>query len=426
MLLLRTALVSLLCLTPSLLSAQQYTPARITFANPGPYTQADLAATSGLLLGHAFDKQGLQAAAQKLMATGLFDDVQVVLDGPIKSITVKFTLKPYPKEQLLDIDFENLVWWQPGELMTELHKQIPLLATTNPTLSESGDEQDAVETALQSLLAAKGITARVSHRILEPSLVQPRRTVAYTLEAPPVILHSFVFTGVSASQAPAVKKLLPLLIGHPYVEGATPGSAITSVLNMYQDAGFLQVAFTDVHRALSVTPAGVAVDLSGNLQEGEIFHLAKLNWAGSPIFSSADFAKGAKLHPGDIASRRLLLQTLSSLDGAYRSKGYIDLTIDTAPALDTAAHTVSYTVTVSPGEQYRLHTITTANLDPAQTAEFNGAWKLNPGDVYNADYVATFLASHNLPTLAGISATATVTSDPTSHLVDLTITFPKR
>src|SRR5216683_5400060 len=91
---------ALACLTSSSALAQ-YTVKTIVFKDGAPYADADLQSTCGLKPGTPFTAADLQAAAQRLIDTGAFDDVQVALDGPFKTITVTFTLKPVDSAHLL-------------------------------------------------------------------------------------------------------------------------------------------------------------------------------------------------------------------------------------------------------------------------------------------------------------------------------------
>ena len=132
----------------------------------------------------------------------------------------------------------------------------------------------------------------------------------------------------------------------------------------------------------------------------------------------------AKLHPGDIASDKLLLETLAPIDAAYRHQGYMDVVVDPGAKLDSTAHTVSYTVSVTPGEQYRLRSVTPLNLSPEARKDFDAGWRMNPGDLYDPQYVASFLKNNTaLRSLAGYAASFQATADPQTHQVDLTIKF---
>ena len=47
----------------------------------------------------------------------------------------------------------------------------------------------------------------------------------------------------------------------------------------------------------------------------------------------------------------------------------MDVIVDSSPKLDRTAHTVAYTVTVTPGEQYRVHEVKAEGLDDAAKAD---------------------------------------------------------
>ncbi len=65
-------------------------------------------------------------------------------------------------------------------------------------------------------------------------------------------------------------------------------------------------------------------------------------------------------------------------------------------------------------------------LTPEQRKEFDSAWKLHPGDVYNAGYVKSFLLNNTaLQTLGKLSARYNVSQEPESGLLDLSITFSR-
>jgi hypothetical protein len=98
--------------------------------------------------------------------------------------------------------------------------------------------------------------------------------------------------------------------------------------------------------------------------------------------------------------------------------------VDALPKLDTAAHQVAYTVTLVPGEQYRVGTLTIVDLPPQQRQEFDAVWKLQPGTLYDPIYSANFLKNNSAPqSLAEYSASFTAEADPDTHLVNFTMTF---
>lgn len=412
--------IAFFCLTASSALAQ-YTAKQIAFKNSAPYAAADLEATCGLKSGVSFTAADLQAAAQRLIDTGDFDDVQVALNGPFKAIAVTFTLKPYDASQLLQAGFENFVWWQPQELATALQAKVPLF---HGALPEAGNLQDAITTALQQMLTEKNITATISHTILEPSVRHPNRIVEYKIDKPSIRLSDLKLTGISAAFQPSVDRVTSSLIGKPYSEGLAEHNIVDEILSPYQDLGYLDTTLTQLNYMPSTADNHVNVAVSATVHEGSPYRVSELDWAGSDIMSSAAFNAASKLHAEDIASRKALNDSLKNLAAAYRSKGYMDAAVAAPPTLDTVSHHVAYTVSVIPGQQYHLRSINALNLSPAQRKDFDSAWELRPGDLYDAEYVSNFLTKNTaLQSLAGYSATYKAIADPQSHLVDLTLTI---
>ncbi len=79
-----------------------------------------------------------------------------------------------------------------------------------------------------------------------------------------------------------------------------------------------------------------------------------------------------------------------------------------------------------PGPEYRLRELTVQGLTPAQRKEFDAAWKLDAGDVYNAGYVKSFLSNNTaFKTLSGMTASFKANEDPEAGVLDLKISFVK-
>jgi outer membrane protein assembly factor BamA len=401
----------------------QYTAKQINFKGNAPYAETDLQAACGMHPGLAFGQSELQAAAQRLVDTGAFDDVQVTLDGPMKAISANFNLKAADPSRMLRTSFANFVWWKPGELQSALHTKVPLFQGALP---ESGNEQDATTAALKELLSAKGVIGTVSSKVIEPTLSHPR-VVEYRVSSPSVSLHALHVGGASAEFATELTKIAKANAGSTYNEGMTNKSVMEQILNVYRDAGYLMAAFTDVGRTPVAAEANtIDVDLSVEVKEDQLYRLSKIDYAGAPLFSSADFVESLTLHPEDIASRKGLLASLQPVYDTYQDAGYLDVAVNAVPTFDGDMHHVAYVVSIVPGEQYRIRNLEVLNLSPVQRAEFDSAWRLKPGELYNAGYITHFLKNNTaLRSLNGYSASFQLASDPDSHLADLTINFAK-
>ena len=400
----------------------QYAAGKITFAGEPASRQAALEAAANLHTGAKFSASDLQKAAQSLSDTGAFDDVQVTLEGDVRSIAVNFVLKPIAPSSTLEASFGNFYWFTPEELVTGIRSRVPLFG---PSLPESGNLIDAVESALRDMLQGRGISAKITHDISEPSPGHQARAVTYRVVSPRIVVRSVHLSGISADFAPAFRNQAGRVVGFLLDDGIEHRSTDQRLLLPYLDAGYITARIAD--RKLtptSTTPERIELDLAGAVVPGPLLHISTLAWAGSPELSSAAFTTAAPLHAGSLASVTALEKTTDLLAAPYRKEGYADVIVVTAPAVDQAAATVGYTFTVTPGEQYRLHSITFENLTPSQRVELNRAWQMKAGDLFNPDYITHFLENNSaLRSFDNTSASYKAIRDPAAHQVDLTVSF---
>jgi|GEM_PF-1536688 len=419
---LRTACF-LLCLAATPLLAQ-YTVKKIVFDGTTPYTQAALEAASGLKAGDSLTSDSMQQVAQRLVDTGAFDDLQVSLDGSVKAISVIFKIKPIDAAHQLTATFDNFIWFTPAELDADLHARVPLFGALLP---ESGNLQDAVQTALSDMLKEKGVTATLDHRVFEPSAERPARIVAYRVKTPSVLIHNVHLAGVTQEFAPAIRERAGKVVGRPFSEGLEHITTAETLLDPYLTAGYLNAQLSG--RTLTPTassPDRIDVDLIATVETGAPFHVGEIVWSGSPEMSSEAFATASPLHSGDLASTVTLAKSVDLLATAYRKEGRNDVIVSPKPTMSPATGLVSYTFGVTPGEVYHVRSVTPLNLSPAQQNDFNRGWLLKPGDVYNPEYIKSFLKMNTaLRSFEGYSASFKAISDPESHLVDVAVTFAR-
>lgn len=398
-----------------------YIAAKIVFNNPGPYTQAQLEAAAGLHSGMRFKADDLGTAAQRLVDSGFFSDVGATLAGDVNKAVVLFDIKPIDHAQMLHVGFENFVWLSHAELEEALQAKSPLFLDYLP---ESSPLEDVFNVALTDALATKGITARVAHATVEPTMLRPERVIEFRIVSPAIRVANVKLSGVEPALAPLVQRSVNAAAKAGYSEGLADETTEGRILTPLLDAGYIQASLSDIAVTPTIAGDAVSVILSATLNPGEIYRVSGIEFAGTPLLSAESFAATEKLHPGDIASRALMFQTLVPLDAAYRRQGYMDVIVEATPTADPATRQVTYTVTVKPGEQYRIHEVTAKNLDPAAQAEFDQKFLLRPGDIYNPEYAdAFFVKNLHLQALKPYGASYKAYADPNTHTVDLVLTF---
>jgi len=416
-------LAFLLCAgtVPAIAQVQTYTAAKIQFTNPGPYSQAQLEAVAGMHPGTTFTADDLSAATQRLADTGYLGEVGAkTLPGRTAAITVQFQIAPIPREQMLHVVFENFVWLTHDEIEAALQAKSPLFMDYVPGSSAL---LDTFNDALVEALAKKGITAKVTHDSYEPTLERPEIVIAYRVDKPAPRVANMKLAGVPTELAPLVQKSMNAVGG---LGGETTEDGILAPV---RDAGYIDASLSDESLAPSMAGEAATVVVSATLHTGEIYHVSSLTFAGSPLLSADEFASTAKLHSGGIASRTQLLETLKPLDAAYRRQGYLDVAVKASPREDTATHQVAYTVSIVPGAQYHVKTVTLNGIDAAAETEFNRAFQMKPGDIYNPEYLQTFfkrntaLQATTTQALAGYGFSYKAYADPATDTVDLVLTF---
>jgi outer membrane protein insertion porin family len=418
--LLRSIAFILLATAPAC-AESTYTAGKIVFNHPGPYSQEQLEKTAGMHAGTSFTADGLGAAAQRLVDSGFFENAGATIDGRITAVTVLFDIKPIDRAQMLHVGFVNFIWLSHSELENALQAKSPLFLDYLP---ENSPLQDVFDAALTDALAAKGIVAKVKHETIEPTMLRPERSIEFYIVTPAIRVANVKLAGVSPALAPLVQKSVNDAASAPYSEGLAGNTTEDRILAPLRDAGYVQASISGVTLSPSLSDSAASVVLSATLIPGEVYRVSNIDFAGAPLLSAEAFASSQKLHSGDIASRALLLQTLAPLDAAYRRKGYMDVAVEAVPTVDPITRQVAYTVSVKPGEQYRIHEVTADNLDPAAKADFDRGFLMKAGELYNPEYVSGFLKNNTaLQALAPYSATFKAYADPDSHTVDLVLTF---
>ena len=398
-----------------------YTAAKIVFNNPGPYAQVQLEAVEGIHPGMKFKADDLGAAAQRLVDSGFFSDVGATLSGEVNKANVLFDIKPIDRAQMLHVGFENFVWLTHAELEAALQAKAPLFLDYLP---ENSPLADTFNAALTDALAAKGITAKVTHSTAEPTMMRPERVIEFHIASPSIRVANVKLEGVEPDLAPLIQKSVNAAAKSIYSEDLARQTTQDRILAPLLDAGYIEASLSGIIVTPTLSGDAASVVLSATLNPGAIYRVSTIAFAGIPLLSADAFAASAKLHPGDLASRALLFQTLAPLDAAYRRQGYMDVIAEAIPDANPATHQVAYTVSVKPGEQYHVHNVTTNGLDSAAQADFDRGFQMKAGALFNPEYVTGFLKNNTaLQALLGYSASYNAYADPNTHTVDLVLTF---
>ncbi len=399
--------------------AQTYSPAKITFEGSS-LSQAELLAFTGLHPGQTVTREQMQAASDKLTASGLFADVRYSFDGE----ELKFQLQP--SLSLLPVRYANFPWWDEKALNAAVAANVPLF---HGSVDPGGALRDQVSAGLTSLLATKGVPRAVITTSALQDANGNQAAVQYQIATPPVVVspvHIEGYSGVWTQPLEAVEKSVE---NQPF-DGSSCEKLAALTRATYGKLGFLGMTMT--------TPVAGQPRLIGDMvlvpirfsitAEGGQYRIAGLQLDGDPFMTEAQFLAQSPLHPGDVANQELLQQTEDAVLPPYRAHGYLHAKINVDSKLDAANRTVNTTIAVDPGAVYHMGKLSILNLTDQQKAEILPYWPLHEGDVYNPELIARFLDNYRKSrapqTIYNLQVSLKATEDEETHSVDLVLTFP--
>lgn len=360
----------------------------------------------------------MQAAAQKLSDTGLFSDVRFSFDGA----ELHYALKPADGSE--PVLYQNFPWWPSQDLTAALATRVPLFHGL--LVPESG-LQAQVAAELTKLVQQKGIAATSISAVPRTEPSGQVTGVEFHIDTPPVQIGEVQFQGASPGWTDPLAAIQKAAAGQDFGEG-TESTLNAAIKAVYHRQGYLDVAFSNFSYGTPQFLNGkVMVPVNATIQEGAQYHVSSLKLSGDVLMSPDEFAKGARIHAGDVANEDLLRQTLAQIASPYRAKGYIRATITADPVFDRAKHTVDYSIAVTPGPVFHMGKLTLLNLDANKQALVMKYWTLHEGDIYDATYPPTFLNrnKNNLHELDAWSANYKQYENENTRVVDLVVTFQR-
>lgn len=401
-------------LVPALF-AQKFVPKQITFSGYSAASQSALRAASGLKAGESIGQPEMQAAAQRLSDTGLFSDIRFSFNG----VELHYTLKP--ADGALPVSYENFPWWTTAALNEAVAAKVPLF--NGSVIPETGLQQQVVD-VLTALLQQKGITAKIVGMPADDGAGK-LAGVSFRIVNPSVQIGVVTLNGADPDWTALLAAIEKAAAGQDY--GAGTKSALDAAINaVYHRKGYLDVALDNfAYGQPQFADGKVTVPVTATIEQGAQYRLSGMHLTGDVLMTPDQFAKVAKIHPGDVVNEDLLRATLANVAWPYKAKGYLHANIAANPVYDRAQHTVDYSITVAPGPVYHMGKLTLVNLTPEDQALVMKYWTLRAGDVFDATYPPTFLNRNKgtLHALDGWSASYKQYANLDTHIVDLVITF---
>jgi outer membrane protein assembly factor BamA len=390
-------------------------------------TEAQVAATSGLQIGAQVGRDELQAAADKLVQSGLFSHVTYKFQSRADGLVVTFQLE---EAQRIPAYFDNLPWFTDGEVNDAIHAKLAFYDGTLPTAGAVVDQ--AAEIAGE-FLAAHGLQAAIDHQVVgnpngEGNILQ------FHIDGAALKISSLEFSDTSLNTSKTVQQEVAELKGKPYSRMAIDLFLTEQVRPIYQKQGYLRAKLGPPEIRLSGNPnqkLPEQIPVFVPVTPGAIYKWAGAEWTGNSLLSSATLTGDLDLKNGEIADGMTIEAGLERVREEYAHVGYLDAKIDPAPSYDDRAHTISYKIRIEEGRSYKFDALTITGLSPAAEKRLREAWAIPQGELFDKTIFEEFLTKletkpadifHNLP-VHYENVGHWIQPDEASHTVNILLDF---
>jgi len=132
-----------------------------------------------------------------------------------------------------------------------------------------------------------------------------------------------------------------------------------------------------------------------------------------------------RAEPAKPANTVRIGDNLKEIQKLYGSRGYVTATIKMNASFDDSVGTVLLRLQVDEGAVYHMGELEFRGLDNSLTAKLRNAWKIRPGEIYNATYLSEYLpaAQKLLPQALDWEVSPHVTANLRDKTVDVDLIY---
>jgi outer membrane protein assembly factor BamA len=393
----RACLVAFAALTPFLISSAQAQtlPAAATATlkevradGLKSVSESQLAALAGLQPGASAGRDDLQAAADKLLQSGLFSKVKYNFQTRTDGLVVIFHVEEAPR---IPAYFDNLPWFGDGELNDAIRKKLPFY---DGTLPNAGVVVDQAADALSEFLVTHGLQAAIEHQ----ALANPNGegdVQQFHIEGASLRIFSLEFSDPSLNSSLTVQQQLSELKGKPYSRMAIDLFLVEQVRPIFQKQGLLHAKLGPPEVRLTGNPnqkLPEQIPVYVPVTPGAVYRWKGVQWTGNSLLSSITLTGDVALTVGEVADGMTLEAGWDRIREEYAHRGYLDAKIDPVAAYDDQAHTVAYAAHIEEGMPYKLGAMVITGLSTAAEKRLRDQWPIPAGELFDKTLYEDFLS----------------------------------
>jgi len=390
-------------------------------------TQQQVLPISGLQLGTEAGRDDLQAAADRLVQSGLFARVTYKFQSRPDGLIVTFQLE---EAERIPAYFDNLPWFTDGELNDAIHAKLPFYDGKLPTAGAVVDQ--AAEIAGE-FLAAHGLQAAIDHQVIANPNGEGN-IQEFHIDGAALKISSLEFSDPSLNQSKMAQQEVAELKGKPYSRMAIDLFLAEQVRPIYQKQGYLRAKLGPPEVRLTGNPnqkLPEQIPVFIPITPGPVYKWKGVEWSGNSLLASTTLTSDLGLKDGDIADGMAIEAGLDRVREEYGHVGYLDAKIDLQPLYDDQAHTLFYRVRIEEGKAYKFDALTITGLSPTAEKRLRDAWTIPQGELFDKAIFEELLIKletkpveifHNLP-VHYESVGHWIQPDQANHTVNVLLDF---
>jgi outer membrane protein assembly factor BamA len=356
------------------------------------FTEEQVVVLSGLQAGSQVGKDDLQEAANLLLRSGLFAKTTYKFDTHNNDVVVTFHVEENPR---LPVAYDNFPWFDDSELTDAIRKNLPFY---DGTLPEGGTVVELAGNALASFLTEHGLKAEIQHNVLANPLIDGSEQ-QFVVVGVTETISGVAFSDPNLTNNLAVQQHLGEVHGKPYSRLTIDIFLAEAIRPIYLENGYLRAKLGPAQVRLSGDPSKKfpeSIPVYVPCVPGPIYKWKDVEWKGNSALSSETLTRTMKMKAGDVANGMSIEGGLDRVREEYGHIGYLEAKVEPIVSYDDQAHTVSYSVKVSEGKQYKFNEMTITGMSSTGERMVRDAWPVKQGDVMDKTAFEQFLTQLQL------------------------------
>jgi outer membrane protein assembly factor BamA len=342
-------------------------------------TEAQVIAITGLVPGAQIGRDDLQAAADKLVQSGLFAKVSYNFQTKLASVIVTFHVEESPR---IPVYFDNIPWFADSELGDAIRTKLPFF---NGTLPEAGAVVDQAAEAVKELVSSHGLQVSLEHAVIANPIGEGN-VQSFRIEGAALQIARLEFGDPALLTSKPAQQHLSEIIGKPYSRMTIDLFLSEAIRPIYLQQGCLRVKLGPPEVRLTGDPnqkLPSQIPVFVPVVPGKIYHWKEVHWAGNALVSEFTLSNLLGIKRGEIADGMQIEAGWDRAREEYAHRGYLEAKLDPVPAYNDQTHTVSYSVSIQEGPQYRFGKMILTGISPAAERRLRAAWPVSAGDIFD-------------------------------------------